>query len=208
LAAAKDNSKDAKAAAAKPPEGGGRSPAILIGIIGAVLGIALGAGIGIVAYGMLGGGGGEVEGGEAHPAAEGGGHEGAPAEGAPAEGAAHGAEGGAEAGAHGEPKSGDRSIISLGQFTVNLRGTGGGRVLRAEVKIECDSVYARDIEIHKPQLRDAVLTLASDYTYADIEGLDGKTSLRDELLERLNSLLKGDNAGRIERIYFTEFVVQ
>ena len=205
MAAAKDNSKNAPAAAAKPPEGGGRSPAVLIAIIGVVLGLAVGAGVGIVASGVLGGGGSEAEGGEPPPAAEGGAHEGA-AEGAPAEGAA--ASGGSEGGAHGEPKSGDRSIISLGQFTVNLRGTGGGRVLRAEVKIEVDSIYARNIELHKPQLRDAVLTLASDYTYADIEGLDGKTSLRDELLERLNSLLKADNAGRIERIYFTEFVVQ
>ena len=56
-----------------------------------------------------------------------------------------------------------------------------------------------------PLLRDSIITLASDYTYAELEGLEGKTRLRDELLGRLNSLLDG---ARIERVYFTQFVVQ
>lgn len=99
-----------------------------------------------------------------------------------------------------------RVVHSLGQFTVNLRGTGGGRVLRMEVQVETTDTALPVVEEHSAQLRDSVITLASDYSYADVEGLDGKTRLRDELLGRVNTLLPAD--GRVERIYFTDFVVQ
>lgn len=103
------------------------------------------------------------------------------------------------------PASDERVMHSLGRFTVNLRGTGGGRVLRMEVQVEIDSGQLETIEAKTPLLRDAVLTLASDYTFGDLEGLDGKMRFRDELLTRLNSAL---SASTIRRIYFTEFVVQ
>lgn len=99
-----------------------------------------------------------------------------------------------------------RVVHSLGQFTVNLKGTGGGRILRMEVQVETTEASLATIEAQTALLRDAVITLASDHTYADVEGLDGKTRLRDELLGRVNTLLP--EAGRVERVYFTEFVVQ
>jgi len=37
-----------------------------------------------------------------------------------------------------------------------------------------------------------------------MEGIDGKMHFRDELLGRLNRMLDGP---RVQRIYFTEFVV-
>ncbi len=99
----------------------------------------------------------------------------------------------------------DRVVHSLGLFTVNLRGTGGGRVLRMEVQVETQADRVAAVETQHAQLRDSVITLVSDYAYADVEGLDGKTRLRDELLTRMNAML-GKN--RLERVYFTEFVVQ
>jgi flagellar basal body-associated protein FliL len=99
-----------------------------------------------------------------------------------------------------------RAVVSLGVFTVNLRGSGGGRVLRAEVQVEVDSSAEQVVEDERPALRDAVITLGSDYTYADLEGIDGKTHLRDEILARVGSLLEGQ--AQVHRIYFTEFVVQ
>jgi flagellar basal body-associated protein FliL len=104
------------------------------------------------------------------------------------------------------PVPGTRAVASLGTFTVNLRGNGGGRVLRAEVQLEVAAGDEETITDKKAMLRDAVLTLASDYTYPDLEGVEGKTRLRDELLGRVNSLLEGKP--KVERVYFTEFVVQ
>ncbi len=99
----------------------------------------------------------------------------------------------------------DRAVHSLSTFTVNLRGTGGGRVLRMEVQLEVDGTELPSIEEQSPVLRDAVLTLASDYTYADLEGIDGKMRFRDELMSRLNGVLSTPS---VKRIYFTKFVVQ
>ncbi|MBX2800663.1 MAG: flagellar basal body-associated FliL family protein [Myxococcales bacterium] len=98
-----------------------------------------------------------------------------------------------------------RAVHSLDGFTVNLRGTGGGRVLRMEVQVEINEDQVPTVEEQTPLLRDAVLTLASDYTYADLEGLDGKMRFRDELMNRLNSALPEPS---VRRVLFTKFVVQ
>ena len=45
----------------------------------------------------------------------------------------------------------------------------------------------------------------SSKTFSQIQGVAGKTVLREELAARSNSVLK---AGKILKIYFTEFVVQ
>jgi flagellar basal body-associated protein FliL len=98
-----------------------------------------------------------------------------------------------------------RAVHPLNTFTVNLRGTGGGRVLRMEVQLEVDGGDLGMVEDQTPVLRDAVLMLASDYTYADLEGIDGKARFRDELMSRLNGALTNP---MIKRVYFTQFVVQ
>ncbi len=110
-----------------------------------------------------------------------------------------------EGGEDGEPLADERAVHSLDSFTVNLRGTGGGRVLRMEVQVEVNTDPVPTVEEQTPLLRDAVLTLASDYTYADLEGLDGKMRFRDELMSRLNGALSTPS---VRRVYFTQFVVQ
>jgi flagellar FliL protein len=102
----------------------------------------------------------------------------------------------------GEPEN---AITSLGKFTINLRGAAGGRILRFQVDVETKTEHQGDVERDMAILRDGVILLASDYTYADVDGLDGKLRLRDELLARLNTLTERP---RVRRVFFTEFVVQ
>jgi flagellar protein FliL len=104
------------------------------------------------------------------------------------------------------PVEDPRAVHDLGLFTVNLRGSGGGRVLRMEVSLETTEASLETVVAQEAQLRDTVITLVSDYAYTDLEGLDGKTRLRDELLGRVNTLMPPE--ARVERIYFTQFVVQ
>jgi flagellar basal body-associated protein FliL len=100
----------------------------------------------------------------------------------------------------------ERAIYPLGLFTVNLRGVGGGRVLRVEIDLELKLDVVDSMESRKAGLRDAVIKLVSDYSYTDVEGLDGKLRLQDDLLRDLNKYM-GKRA-RIERVYFSQFVVQ
>jgi flagellar basal body-associated protein FliL len=114
---------------------------------------------------------------------------------------------------HGAPAEGEGAakvapgpaVTSLGTFTVNLRGTGGGRVLRLEVQVEGPSLQADAVASRAAPIRDSIITAVSDYTWSELEGAGGKTRLRDELLARVNSAAAPAN---IERIYFTQFVVQ
>ncbi len=136
-------------------------------------------------------------------------------EAAPAEG--HGeakAEGHGEAkteGGHGEAKAEGSSndngkvITNLKTFVVNLRSSGGGRVLRMEVQLESSKDAAPALELGTPKLRDTILTAVSDYTFAELEGTDGKTRLRDELLTRINGTIAPLT---VDQVYFTQFVVQ
>jgi flagellar FliL protein len=109
----------------------------------------------------------------------------------------------------------NRVVYDLGRFRVNLRGSGGQRVLHIEVAVEMERKYQKadtageEVEDVlepriKAQLRDAVITLVSDYTYGDLEGSDGKIRFRDELMGRLLKLAPNK---KILRIYFTQFMV-
>lgn len=139
-------------------------------VIGGVVALLAAVGGGLWASGMLGGGG-EAEAAEAHgeaPAegeakaeghgeAKAGGHGEAKAEG---HGEAVGAEG-AEAVGHGVAGTGTQ-ITNVGAFTVNLRGSGGGRVLRMEVQLDSTEEAAAYLASRTPQLRDAIITAVSD----------------------------------------------
>ncbi len=99
----------------------------------------------------------------------------------------------------------DGIIVSLGDFIVNLRGGGGGRLLNMEIQVEGSQASMALMEERKSQIRDALLTIVSDYSFAEVEGVNGKMRLRDDCLARINGIMRPQ---RIERIYFTRFVVQ
>lgn len=171
--------------------------------------LLLGLGGGFGASMMMGGGGEADAGGEHADAAPAeGGHEApaADAHGAPAA-EAHGAP---AAGDHGKPAATGTAtataggVTSLGRFTVNLRGSGGGRILQMEVALESDPESTAAIEGLTPRLRDSINSAVSDYTWTELEGTDGKTRLKDELLTRINGVAAPVN---VHAVYLTSFVV-
>jgi len=96
-------------------------------------------------------------------------------------------------------------LHDLGPFTINLRGSNGARVLRIQLWVQPVEPFAAEVANATTQLRSVAVLLVGDYSYHDLEGTEGKVRLRDELLAKMNHAL-----GRhlIDRIYFTEFVVQ
>jgi flagellar FliL protein len=97
-------------------------------------------------------------------------------------------------------------VKSVGSFTVNLRDSGGGRLLLMEISLEVPGAKAQESVVKKEaQLRDAIIVLASDYTYLELDGLEGKMRLKDEVLKRSNAVLAPE---KVERVYFTNFVIQ
>jgi len=97
-------------------------------------------------------------------------------------------------------------IYSLTTFIVNLADKGGNRYLRVTMDFELGNPEV-ETELNKrlPQVKDCILMILPSKRFEDISSVEGKIALRDEILEKLNSLL---TQGKITNIYFKEFVVQ
>jgi flagellar protein FliL len=97
-------------------------------------------------------------------------------------------------------------LYKMETLIVNLADQGGKRYLRLTMEWELSGVEAiQEIDKRMAQLRDAILMILPAKQYADISSAQGKIDLRDELIARMNSILR---QGSVTNIYFTEFVVQ
>ncbi len=157
---------------------GPKRPALLLPLLGvAIVMLILGLGGGYFAAGMFGG-----EGGDASEATD-------------------GAEGDEVASAI-MPST---QVVMLGSFTINLRDSAGGRLLQMDLSVECGGEASNLVKSREAQLRDSIIMLASDYSYLELEGTDGRLRLRDESHRRINAVLAPE---KCSRVYFTKFVVQ
>lgn len=97
-------------------------------------------------------------------------------------------------------------LYKMDTLIVNLADQGGKRYLRLSMEWELSGVETiQEIDKRMAQLRDAILMILPTKQYADISSAQGKIDLRDELIARVNSILR---QGTVTNIYFTEFVVQ
>ncbi len=97
-------------------------------------------------------------------------------------------------------------IFSLDTFIVNLSDQGGKRYLRVTMGLElADPKYTEELNKRLPQIRDCILTILPTRKVDDLQTIEGKNSLRDEIITKLNALLGTEI---VKRIYFTDFVIQ
>lgn len=99
-------------------------------------------------------------------------------------------------------------IYPLDAFIVNLmdRSGLGKRYLKVTMKLELGSEKDKELlDNYTPQIRDTVLLLLSSLTFKDINSIEGKLDLKQSLVSRINRVLGN---GHVEKIYFSEFVVQ
>lgn len=105
-----------------------------------------------------------------------------------------------------EEESGLGPIYKMDTMIVNLADQGGKRYLRITMEFELSAPEVLDeIGQRLPQLRDAILMVLPSKQYSDIGTTEGKLALRDELIAKINGILK---TGIVKTLYFTEFVVQ
>lgn len=97
-------------------------------------------------------------------------------------------------------------MVDIREFIVNIISDDNSHYLRTSMTIELSNQAAYD-EINKrmPQIRDAILMLASSKTFEELYDVHGKKQLKAELLIELNEML---TKGEAVAIYFTDFVVQ
>ncbi|APG27326.1 flagellar basal body protein FliL [Syntrophotalea acetylenivorans] len=97
-------------------------------------------------------------------------------------------------------------MVEIEPFIINILDEEGTRYLKAAITLEANNEpVVEEITQRMPQIRDAILLLVGNKTFGELADLQGKLQLRSEIRERLNKILTG---GRVQKIYFTEFVVQ
>jgi flagellar FliL protein len=97
-------------------------------------------------------------------------------------------------------------IYKMDTLIVNLADQGGKRYLRVTMELELSAPEVlEEIATRLPQLRNAILMVLPSKQYSDINSTQGKMALSEELMAKMNGILK---TGTVKTIYFTEFVVQ
>jgi flagellar protein FliL len=97
-------------------------------------------------------------------------------------------------------------IFSLDTFIVNLSDQGGKRYLRITMGLELgDPKSAEELTKRLPQIRDSILMILPSRKVDELQTIEGKNSLRTEIISNLNGLLGKEI---VKKIYVTEFVIQ
>jgi len=115
---------------------------------------------------------------------------------------AEGGHGGAAAGKEGAAAT---NIYPLEPFIVNIYDGQELRYLKVKVELEMSTAAKGDLDARLAPMRDAVLVLLGSKTLQDIQDLQGKNQLKEEILVAINKII---TPAKISRVYFTDFVIQ
>jgi flagellar protein FliL len=119
-------------------------------------------------------------------------------------------------GGHGEAKAGEAkggegkgaagTGYPLEPFIVNIYDGQEIRYLKLKVEFEmANSEVKGELDAKTAPLRDAILILLTTKTMQEIQDLQGKNTLREQILGAVNKIIP---PGKVTKIYFTDFVVQ
>ena len=103
-------------------------------------------------------------------------------------------------------EQGPTEMYSLPPFVVNLADPLGRRYLKVAIDVEViNKTVANEIDKNLPRVKDTLLLLLSSKTFADLDSMEEKIELKNEIVQRLNQIL---GKAKVVKVYFTEFVVQ
>ncbi len=101
--------------------------------------------------------------------------------------------------------AGPSVMYSMPGFAVNMAGQPR-RLIKVEMTFEMlDKDGFEEIVRNSPQVRDQIIRILNKKTFDDVETIQGKLFLKDQISVALNQQMK---AGVVKDIYFNEFLVQ
>jgi flagellar FliL protein len=101
--------------------------------------------------------------------------------------------------------AGPSVMYSMPGFAVNMAGQPR-RLIKVEMTFEMlDKDGFEEIVRNSPQVRDQIIRILNKKTFDDVETIQGKLFLKDQISVALNEQMK---AGVVKDIYFNEFLVQ
>jgi len=99
-------------------------------------------------------------------------------------------------------------MIPIDEFVVNLANPGETKYLKFSLVLEApikNGDLETEIENSVPKIRDTIITILSSKTVDEISTPQGKLSLKQELLRRINFFL---TKGKLLDVYISEFIIQ
>jgi flagellar FliL protein len=104
-----------------------------------------------------------------------------------------------------ESLRGDPVLYTMTPFNTNLDGVPR-RLIRLDLSLEMmdEEGYEEVIGV-TPQARDTIMRLLGTKTFNDLETVQGKLQLKNQIITELNASLK---KGIVKNVYFNDFVVQ
>ena len=95
-------------------------------------------------------------------------------------------------------------------LVVNFQNPTQARYLQVSIDLMTrDPKLVEELKTNMPAIRNRLIILLSAQKYAQISTAAGKQKLRKEVLASINDVLKQANAGgKVEKVYFTNFVMQ
>lgn len=101
---------------------------------------------------------------------------------------------------------GDAIMYAIDDIVVNPSGTGGSRFLSVSFGFELGNAkLASEFEAREPLVRDALITILSSKSVAQLTDAREKEIMRYQVKKRLEQLLKTD---QLIGVYYTDFVLQ
>jgi len=101
---------------------------------------------------------------------------------------------------------GDKPVLlTFDPFTINLDGRPR-KLVRTTIQLEMlsETGYEEAVDL-TPLERDQIVRILNSKKYEDIETIQGKLFLKDQIMTAMNSLL---HKASVKEVYFNEFVVQ
>jgi flagellar protein FliL len=96
-------------------------------------------------------------------------------------------------------------LVPLETFLVNVSGSRGRKLVKINMELELTNAQVQEeVEKIKPKIRDYIIIIISSKSFAEISTREGKDALREEIKNQINLFL---TKGQINRVYFTEFIL-
>ena len=100
-------------------------------------------------------------------------------------------------------------IYEVKDLIVNPAGTGGTRYLNTTIGLEVeDERLIPELENRSPQIRDALIDILVAKTIEQLDGVEDKQVLREEILTKINDMLPTTEMGKVVHVYLIDFVIQ
>ena len=97
-------------------------------------------------------------------------------------------------------------MFPLDPFIINLAGSGGNRFMKVTVSLKMSAPEVHlELKKHILKLTDSILLLLSSKSFEDINSFQKKLKLEEEIMVLVNKFL---TAGKVNRAYFTEFIIK